>query len=199
MKKTIMLFFWLTAVGHGVLAGGARNFKGDPQVRIIQTGEIVKVVYLNTDATPVRISFLDAQGDKVFSEKIVRRDSFIRPYNLSNLEEGIYQIQVEHKDGRFTGQIAFVHPVDNKEIVAHLASVLKPDRKKRFLLSIPDQGFHELDIAIFDERENILFHNTFDVSGDFARVFRIEDHQGDIKVQVRHKDGYVRQLRYRDD
>jgi hypothetical protein len=197
MKNLIMLGV-LTMVSHGVFAGEVANFKGDPKIRVIQSGEILKVIYLNSEPADVRVSLLNEEGAMVFSEKIRKQQGFIRPYNLSNLDEGIYQIAIEYGDRKFEGRIAYMHgnaAGKEAEFLPHVCKVIKPDRKERYLLSVPCSGQDKLAVTIFDAREKVLYADTYAVNGDFAQVFRIENGKpGDITIQVANKNGKVKRF-----
>jgi hypothetical protein len=196
MRNAIMLLL-LTEVSSVVLAGGVVNSARDPQVRVIQSGELVKVIYVNSEKTDVRISMMDEQGETIFTEKIRNQESFIRPYNLSNLEEGIYQIEIKHDDETLVGQIACVHEepgspavASESEFIAHVSKIVKPDRKERYLLTVPHAGENEYTITIHNEADQLLYENTVHASGDFAQVYRIEDQAaGKVVIQVTSKDG----------
>lgn len=193
-----MLLWVLTGVSSVVLAGGVVNSTLDPQVRVVQTGELVKVIYVNTEKSDVRISMMDEQGEMIFTERIKDKEAFIRPYNLSNLEEGIYQIEIKHDDGMLVGQIACVHeesesPIEGgkSEFVAHVSKITMSDRKERYLLSIPCTGEDEYTISIRNEADDLLYRNTVHTSGDFAQMYRMEDQAAgnNIIIQVSNNDG----------
>jgi hypothetical protein len=198
MRKAIVLLFVLTCVSGVAFSGGVETLKVDPQIRVIQFGQVVKVIYVNSDASDVRVSILDEHGDKVFSEKIRKYKGFIRPYNLMNLEEGTYRIEIEHEGDTFIRQIEHVNGKhknpDEAELLAHVAKVTKPDRKKRFLLSVPCAGDDTLTVTIFSEDGYVLYEDTQNISSDFAQVYRIEDHPGNITVQVANQEGVVKRF-----
>lgn len=193
----MLLLLGLTGVSSVVLADGVVNADLDPQVRVIQTGELVKVIYVSSEKSDVRISMIDEQGVTIFTEKIKNKEAFIRPYNLSNLEEGIYQIEITDDDETLVGQIACVpvepgSPADasESEFVAHVSKIEKPDRKERYLLSVPCKGEDEYTITIHNDADDLLYRNTVKASGGFAQVYRIEDRTaGDVVIQVTNKDG----------
>lgn len=194
-----MLLLVLTGVRSVLLAGGAINAAEDPQVKVVQTGELVKVIFVNSEVSDVRISMMDEQGERIFSERIKNQESFIRPYNLSNLEEGIYQIEIQHGNETLVGQIACVHKEpelqsNDLDFLAHVSKIARADQKERYLLTIPYTGKGMYTITIHNEVDDVLYKNTINPHGDFAQVYRIKDSVGNIVIQIADEDGKM--MRY---
>lgn len=119
MKRVIMIILltYVSSVTHAVLSASPLVIS---ETRVIQTGEVVKVIHVSEKPCNVLISIQDEYGKEVFSEWIRSKEGFIRPYNLSLLDEGVYQIQVSAGKETCTGVITNVY--SNKEDKNHLFS-----------------------------------------------------------------------------
>jgi hypothetical protein len=166
---------------------------------VIQTGEVVKVIHVNEKPCNVLISIQDEHGKVVFSEWIRSKEGFIRPYDLSLLEEGVYQIKVFSGKETCTGVVTNVYSNDEDEnhlFSPHVAKVKRPDGRKRFLLTIPGCGLNQVSVTIFDEDNQVIHQANRDLMGGLNQLYRIESYSGDVTFLVRSQSGLTKRFHF---
>lgn len=198
MKRVIMIILltYVSSVTHAVLSASPLV---KSETRVIQTGEVVKVIHVSDKPCNVLVSIQDEHGKEVFSEWIRSKGGFIRPYNLSLLDEGVYQIQVSAGKETCTGVITNVYSIQedkNHLFSPHVAEVKRPDGRKRFLLTLPESGLNWVSVTIYDQDNQVIHQATRDLTGDLTQLYRIEGYDGDLTFQVRSLSGLTKRFHF---
>lgn len=142
-----------------------------PNGRIVKVSPeaecIYKLTYLNQGKSSVRVSILDEKGRPVFSETISSARSFHRPYNLQNLNDGIYQFQIQDTEGVIREQVVVEKDATNAEVmVTRLAG-------DRYLLSLYGSNGSPVQISIFDRFNRQLHSESLTVRSGLSRVYNL--------------------------
>src|SRR5690606_11632736 len=111
-----------------------------------------KLFYKSSKVADVKITIYDEEGTVVFQEKLRSIDSFIRPYNLSNLDEGEYRVELDEDGIRQVRKVRFGQDV--KPFTARLVAVAGTTGK--YVLSVPDSGSDSLFIRVFGNDGELL-------------------------------------------
>src|SRR5215467_12788974 len=98
MKKMKVIFLCLAMVGC-VAVFGKPDFS-ESKVAVVKNGSVFKVIYQGSVETMVKVTILNSDNLPIFSEKIISRGSFLRPYNFSHLPKGDYKICVDDQNGK---------------------------------------------------------------------------------------------------
>lgn len=174
MKILILFIFSLST------AFLARAQEGNSAaVEVIQEENTFHIKYLtsNQKKRAIVISIYNEQNKLSFSESITSQGSFTRPYNFSELADGIYIIKITDE------QQVIIHPFQYKaakaESAAQKAAQLKKEvllrvsqvegEKNKFKVSIYSSNDYELVLRIYDNNQNTLFEG--EAAPNTSRVF----------------------------
>jgi hypothetical protein len=94
--KNLLAATLLLASSFNSFAGniGEDERTSKASVTVHQNGEFAYVRCAEVQK-PVQISIRNSQGQVIFQEKISKTESFIRPYNLTQLAKGAYTLEVK--------------------------------------------------------------------------------------------------------
>lgn len=131
-----------------------------------------KLFYKSSKTADVKITIYNEEGTVVFEEKLHSVDGFIRPYNLTNLDEGEYRVELDENGSRQVRKITFGQSV--KPLSVRLIAVAGSTGK--YVLSVPANGSNSLSVRVFGKDGALAFSETCHVHGaDFARVYDVRD------------------------
>jgi hypothetical protein len=183
MKKNLSILSLLLMVSSVVFAHRAV----DPSARmaVLKYGSTFKLLYKGARNADVRVLILNDNGQIIFSERIKNVDGFVRPYNFSSLPEGNYSIELTDADGRQRERIS--HYERNKDKLASLVRLAGADKK--FVLSVPNQGTDNITITIYDESSAVLYSETEEITGNFAKVYNLNQLEGSVRFNVTDSKG----------
>jgi len=170
-----VIFIILITVCYGVVLGSSERV--DRKIKVTKIGSIYKVAYSRPLQTLVRVTILDETGNRVFSEKVISRGSFTRPYNLSLLPKGNYKICVSDDLGEYTKILRH----GSGDWVAHIAKLNSEGNK--YLIAIPKQDQDEVSIEIYDNKSELLFSESQTADIDFAKIFDLQSLSG-VTIKV---------------
>jgi len=161
----------------------ANAFDNPSTMAVLKNGSTFRLLYKGMKQSDVKVLILNDANQIVFSEKIKSTDGFARPYNFSNLPEGHYSIQV--KNGAITQtETVNYHIIKEEEKAMHL---LRLPGSAKYVLSVPNNGSENLSVTIFNDLNQVLYRNSENISGDFARIYNLEGQSGNFRFVV--KDG----------
>jgi hypothetical protein len=156
----------------------------------VEGSSLFKLLYRSDKAQSVKISLLDEKGNSIFHETLKNKNGFVRPYNLSGIDEGHYTIQVQDENGTTVEKINHV-TVKNERLV----SVTKISDANKYVLRIvsPEQG--DVTIKVFDRDATLLHSETQSVGKAFAQVYNMKDLES-FTIEVIDKNGLVKSITY---
>jgi len=177
MKKTCLIFIALAAVSCAVALGNTLENK----VAVIRTGEVFKVIFKSPEESIVQVTILDTDRTPLFTEKIISRGEFIRPYNLSQLPKGDYKICIDDQNGEHIEKICSTESavasssldVGDNVLMAHVLKIKGADNK--YLVAIPRQGETEAEIHIYDQYDQLIYSEKLKLNSDFAKVYALQN------------------------
>jgi hypothetical protein len=155
-----------------------------PGFSVIQHGPVLKVLYKGIKSNRVKVSILDSRMHSIFSETMMKTEGFTRPYNLSNLPEGEYTIEVTDESGSASKKVVLKRKKNEKSF--KVSKVHGEDGKVLLTIGKLAQGFQ---IQIVDSHGDIIYKEERDLKGDFAQVYDISSLRGGATVIVSDSHG----------
>jgi hypothetical protein len=130
-----------------------------------------KVFYKGSKSGTVKVTITNAEGENIFKETLKNVESFMRPYDLSSIEEGDYTIQISSAEGKQVEKFSYTQ--NKVEKLMHLIKL--KDSNGKFVLTVPNKnGAGRLKVNIYDQNYRLVYNATEDITGDFAKVYDLE-------------------------
>lgn len=186
MKKLLTILVVLVTVTGHVMATDDKPVS-PLGMAVVKAEGGFKLFYKGNKAQDVTVTIYNATGKALFTEKIKNRDSFIRPYNVNSIGEGVYTIELVNADGKLLEKINY----KREEVKArqNLLNLIHVKNSEKYLLTIPGKGENKLSIKVIGENETLLHEEKQKVNGDFAKLFNFEKLDGKFRVEVTDQDG----------
>jgi hypothetical protein len=103
MKSTLnVIIICLVFISHA--------FASSPTSLAVMSSDklnVFNIHYRTAEKGRVKISIIDCKNKTVFSEVLLNTSSFVRPFNFSQLHEGVYTIVLEDKNGKQSEKINY--------------------------------------------------------------------------------------------
>jgi hypothetical protein len=195
MKKIFSILLSLTLV-VGVVRANDADPKSPVGIAVIKSGSIFKLFYKGEQTGDVKVKITDSRGSAVFSETIKNVESFVRPYNFSSLSEGEYTIQLDGHGGKQTQHVTYVS--ENKIMAPKLANILHvTGSAQRYMLTVSNKaGADVLKIKIYDDSNSLVYSETQEITGDFAKIYNLNNVGKNFTVEVTDRSGSTQWLTY---
>jgi len=156
------------------------------------TRGVYKVVYRNAESGKVKVSIYTGSHELVFSETIANVESFVRPYNFSNLSQGAYTIVVEDKNGKTEEKVSYYF----KKVQSIVEVTKIANEANKYLLSVENKDADLIDVKILDAESNILHQQSMTVNGKFSVIYNLTAIKGEITFEVIGSDGLIKTIKY---
>lgn len=191
MNKFLTILVMLTVVCSAVSAK-TDNPKATTGMAVVKSGSVFKVYYKGSKPADVKVTILNAEGAEVYKETLKNIESFVRPYNFSTLKEGNYTIALENEDGRQLKSIDYNAASDQR-----LMSLVRiRGNENKYVLSVPNKGSDVLYVRILDAKNDVVYAETKEIEGDFARIYSLNKLGNDFAIEVTDKSGHVQTISY---
>lgn len=160
-----------------IVCGVSSSALGESKVAVLRNGEIVRVIYKNTEPTGVQVTISDATGAKVFSEDLVSVNGFIRPYNFSEMPKGDYTICVTDVDGKKTEKVCFSDLESAKPASRWTGHISKlSDGDKKVLVAIPENAAHDFSVQVYDSNDQLLYAEDQKLDHDYCSHIQLKEY-----------------------
>ncbi|MEQ9300142.1 MAG: hypothetical protein RIF33_16330 [Cyclobacteriaceae bacterium] len=175
MRNTLVVL--LTVIGTSVFATGGDTMVDslDFQTSVLPSLESksFRLIYQSETQQPVHIKLRDENGTLQYSERY-QLQSFVQPFDLSQLPDGNYTFELQTKEGKQVHEISNVR----KEIVApELSFDLEADSKVARLQTEAPMGAN-MRLLIYDQ-EGAMLHKEDWVAGQkINRQYNMEQVKG---------------------
>jgi hypothetical protein len=181
MKKILLVMLALVVSG-ATFANNADHVSGTEAI-VTNSGSTVKLIYKSDTKSKVIVSIYNEEHTLVFSETFQQVDGFTRPYNLSNLNEGTYSIEVKDGISTYKEHIVYKKSIAPKSTIqARVAKVT--GQKGKYVLSVPNKGKQVIFVNIYDSNNNLQYSQQEQLSGDFAKVYNVGKFGSKILFEV---------------
>ena len=178
MKKSVLCSLLCVVISAATFAGNT-NDAPVSGFSIIQNGSVLNVLYKSTASQNVKVSIFDSRNNLVYTEVLKRMDGFNRPYNMKDLPEGIYAVEVEDEFG-ISKKVVTIGSAKNAPAF-HLERVHGTERKLLLTVAKSSKGF---DLRIEDRYGNKLYSDNKILHGDFASVYNIAKVKGAVSIVI---------------
>jgi hypothetical protein len=193
MKKFLSILVVLAAVSGAVRANVIDNPKSNTGLALMKSEKGFKVFYKGSKAGTVRVTITDANGKGVFEETLKNVENFMRPYNLSSMKEGEYNIVINSPEGRQVEKFSYT-----KTKVEKLMNLLHvKDAENKYVLTVANKnGDATLKINIYDQAFRLVYTGTENIFGDFAKVYDLGSLGKNFTFEVSDGSGEAKTLSY---
>ena len=118
---------------------------------------------------------------------------FIVPVNFAGLEAGEYTIELIDAAGKKVEKVTYgVKEVSKK--IAHISNIDKANGK--FPLSVVNTTAGEVSVKIYDAQNNLIHSETKVVTGDFAKVYKLNPAATSLTFEVSDNTGKIKTARF---
>jgi hypothetical protein len=193
MKKFLSILVVLAAVSGAVNA----NVKtvDDPKVvtgfAVMKSENGFKVFYKGSKSGTVKVKITNAKGEDIYQESIKNVESFMRPYNLSSITEGDYQVEITSPEGKSIEKISY-----SKTKVEKLMNLVqvKNSSTKYVLMVSNKNGDEHLKVNIYDRNYKLVYHGDEEIDGDFAKVYDLASLDEKFVIEVTDSKGSTQSI-----
>jgi uncharacterized protein (DUF2141 family) len=150
---------------------------------------VLKVYYASASLEDVKISILDKNERKLFTETLKKVTGFVRPYNLSGLSAGEYTVIVQDKNGVRKELINY-----SAGKIEKMINIVRLSDAGKYLLSVKSKASDKINVNVYD-RENKLIHSqAHDVKNDFAEVLNLKN-INEFTIEISDSQGILKTLK----
>lgn len=148
----------------------------NPDIVIMNTNSIVKVIYQDDEPCAVRVTIHDEDENLVFKETLRQNYGFIRPYELAELPKGQYKVTVENLLGNEIKERVVTNQPVREDLFVQVKKVEDNNKQDRYLFTVADPDYREMTIQILDEERRVLYSDTKQFGkDDYGCVFVVND------------------------
>lgn len=147
------------------------NAKASVEVKM-EGAQIFNLIYKGENSEKVDIRIYDESKRLVFSESIKKYDAFSRPYNLSNLPEGIYTVVVKDANGTINKSVENYTSRSSENVNFGLIRFNEVAQDK-YKLTIINNGVANAEVKIYDKTGDLLYVKNEKLTGNFALLYNL--------------------------
>jgi hypothetical protein len=153
---------------------------------------IFKVIYEGDEKVNVRMNIVDKDGNLILTKSIKAQGGFIQPVNFSGMQFGEYTIEVVNGSSTLAKSVMYTKPVAEPEVSSIQQVYLsKLSEEGKYLLSVVRTGSEQVSITIEDANGNVVYSERHKAEGDFARLYKVKEVEGNPTFTVSNKAGYI--------
>jgi len=181
-RTTIIIALLLAAFSTATLASNpATNKKKDKSTKlsVISKKDPAKfdLIYVSEVEGPVTVRIFNEEGDLVGFDQIKKKKSFIKTYNLQNLEAGKYVMKIENSEG-VTRKEIYYNPF--RQSLNMLLIKNEEDKVKVMVVGL--DRTKPVTIRIYNENGELLKSEELDVERSFSRTYDLSEIDSDSYV-----------------
>jgi uncharacterized protein YfaP (DUF2135 family) len=149
------------------------------EVKESSKANVFTIQYQSAQKGKVEVSILNSESEVIFKETINNLNTFVRPYNFSNLPEGIYVIMIEDEDGQHMETIA--HSFEKKTVNFTQVTPI-PNQDNKFWLNVYTTESETFNVRILSEEGDLLFEEPISVNGNYKTIYNLNKIKGNNQV-----------------
>ncbi len=186
--KTHFLAVLLIVLSIAAQATGKEKEKDAKRssVRVVKHSETCKLIYVKKLQAKVGVKIFDDAGRLVFSERIINREGFIRPYNFGQLSHGEYTIVITDGDEKIIEKVnhGSAASAEGKPVLQLIKMNEMPDRDKVYHLTIVNQGSAVASISIMNNENEVIFSKNEQLEGNYAQLYNLTELKNGVRFEV---------------
>jgi hypothetical protein len=195
--KTKSLFFAALILVSAVASAAGKDEPRKTGMAIVPVkgSEVFKVIYRGESAGKVKMNIYNASAKLILTETFSGTDGFICPVNFAGLEAGEYTIELVDATGKKAEKVSFNTA---KKSTKHVHVSKMTNVAGKYLLSVvsTSAAADEINIKIYDAKNNLVHSETKEMKGDFAQVYKLNNLSGSYTFEVSDKAGKIRTIRF---
>jgi hypothetical protein len=195
MKTKSLLFAVLVWIGGVASAIG----KDEPRMTgmtivPVKGSEVFKVIYRGESVGKVKLNIYNSKTKLILTETFNGVDGFICPLNFAGLDTGEYTIELVDAAGKKVEKITYT----TKRSIQHVHINKIDNETGKYLLSVVYTPFsaNEINIKIYDSKDNLVHTEVKEIKGDFAQVYKLKDKFGSYTFEVSDRTGKIKTIRF---
>jgi hypothetical protein len=181
MKKKKVV---LTMVAMIVVSAFAFATAPTSKVAVVnQNNSVYKLIYEGATAGKVMLKIYDNSSNVIFTETKKGLSKFILPLNFAGLEQGEYSIEITDETGTQIQKVNHKVIENTKTSAASKSVHITKLQDGKYLMSA--NSTCNFNLQIFDGNENLIHSKNFDVNGNFAIVYSLQNVEGQPSFLVK--------------
>jgi hypothetical protein len=194
--KTKSLFFAALVLVSAVASAAGKDEPRRTGMAVVPVkgSEVFKVIYKGESAGKVKLNIYNSNAKLILTETFNGTDGFICPVNFSGLEAGEYTIELVDASGKRAEKISFNTKKSSKHV--HVSKL--NNEAGKYLLSVvsASTSADEINVKIYDSKNNLVHSETKQVKGDFAQVYKLQNAAGSYTFEVSDNTGKIKTIRF---
>lgn len=190
MKRVSLILAGVVLSTFGWARGADKPMGSSVAVIKVEGSSLFKLLYKSEKTQTVKVSLFDEKGKAIFHETLKNKNGFVRPYNFSGVDEGLYTIQVQDENGTTVEKINYVSVKGEM-----LVDVKKLSEQDKYILRIASSGKENVTISVYDRDSKLLHSETQVVDKGFAQVYNMKDLES-FTIEVTDRNGIVKSIHY---
>jgi hypothetical protein len=191
MKKFLSILVVLAMVSGVVNAYNVDEPKATTGLAVMKSANGVKVFYKGSKAGTIKVTISNSMGQNIYQETMRNVESFMRPYNLTSISEGEYNIEIVSSEGKQVEKFLY-----GKNKVEKLMNLVRVKDTQKYVLTVANKNANDkLKISIYDEQYRLLYQGNEEISGDFAKIYNLGNMKN-FTFEVTDGSGTTKALSY---
>ncbi len=129
--------------------------------------DVFNVHYTASQSGTVKVTILNENNQFMFSEALVNVASFVRPYNFSELTEGVYTIVVEGNGVKQAEKVKY----EKSKVVSYAMVSEVENQKNKYLLNVTSSGTQNVTVRIYSNEGSLLHEQTMEVKESASVIY----------------------------
>ncbi len=156
-----------------------------------KSSTVFKIAYQDETSGKVKMSIYNESGSEVVSETFKDVKSFVRPLNFSQMEYGVYTVELIDHAGKKKEKINYFLEPSLKNV--HVAKIAN---ESKYLLAVTSAGTEPINVKIFDSANQLVLDEMKNSNNGFATVYNLKNLTGGFTFEVSDLSGNTKTIRY---
>lgn len=192
MKTKSLFFAGLVLASTVAFAAGKNEPRTGMVIVPVKGSEVFKVIYKGEATGKVKLNIYNENARVIMTETFNSVDGFICPLNFAGLEPGGYTIELVDVTGKKFEEVITLSKKADKYV--HISRI---NGESKYLLSVANiTSTDQVNVKIFDGRNNLIHSETKALNGDFAQVYKLDGESSSYTFEVSDNSGIIKTSRF---